>query len=128
MPILSLSRTFDQEISRTSSTSRPSAAVKPRSTATIKAAASHSGMKPMRNRSRSSQQLRGGDHRLGDLGDLAILVHRRFAQQRIGVLFRDLLHLHENALGPVDHLALIERGLGLFELDLQAREGVEARD
>ena len=39
-PILSLSRMFDHETSRTSSTSSPSAAAKPLSTATISAAAS----------------------------------------------------------------------------------------
>jgi hypothetical protein len=48
-PMLSLSRTFDQDTSLTSSTSSPSAAVKPLSTATIRAAASASGMNPIRN-------------------------------------------------------------------------------
>ncbi len=48
-PILSLSRTFDHETSRTSVTSSPSAAANPLSTATISAAASTSGMKPMRS-------------------------------------------------------------------------------
>ena len=46
-PILSLSRTFDHDTSRTSVTSSPSAAANPLSTATISAAASTSGMKPM---------------------------------------------------------------------------------
>ena len=46
-PMLSLSRTFDHDTSRTSSTSSPSAAVKPRSAATIRAAASASGMNPI---------------------------------------------------------------------------------
>ena len=48
-PMLSLSRTFDHETSRTSSTSRPSAAQKPLSTAISSAAASASGMNPMRS-------------------------------------------------------------------------------
>ena len=48
-PILSLSRTLDHDTSRTSVTSSPSAAAKPLSTATISAAASTSGMKPMRS-------------------------------------------------------------------------------
>jgi hypothetical protein len=49
-PILSLSRTFDHDTSCTSSISRPSAAAKPLSTAMISAAASASGMNPIRNR------------------------------------------------------------------------------
>ena len=48
-PILSLSRTFDHDTSRTSSMSSPCAAAKPWSTATSSAAASTSGMKPMRS-------------------------------------------------------------------------------
>jgi len=48
-PTLSLSRMLAHETSRMSSTSSPSAAVKPLSTATINAAASASGMKPMRS-------------------------------------------------------------------------------
>ena len=48
-PMLSLSRMFDHDTSRTSSTSSPSAAVKPLSTATSSAVASASGMKPMRS-------------------------------------------------------------------------------
>jgi hypothetical protein len=47
-PILSLSRTFDHDTSRTRVMSSPSAAANPLSTATINAAASTSGMKPMR--------------------------------------------------------------------------------
>ena len=49
-PILSLSRTFDHETSRTSSSSSPSASAKPLSAATMSAAASHRGMKPIRSR------------------------------------------------------------------------------
>jgi hypothetical protein len=48
-PIFSLSRTFDHETSRTSSTSRPSPAQNPLSTATSSAVASASGMNPMRS-------------------------------------------------------------------------------
>ena len=46
-PILSLSRTFDHDTSRTRLTSSPSSAANPLSTATMRAAASTSGMKPM---------------------------------------------------------------------------------
>jgi hypothetical protein len=101
-----------------SSMSRPSAAAKPLSTATSSAAASHSGM----------NQLRGGDDGLGDLGDLAVLVHGGLAQERVGLLLGEVLGLHQDALGAVDHLALLERALGLLELSLQPVERVKARD
>src|SRR5262245_35034913 len=104
-------------------------AMKPLSTA-IKAAASASGMNPISAslRSRSFQQLRGRDHRLGDLGDFLALVHRSLAQQGIGRFFREILRGHENALGAVDHLAFLKRGARALELVPQTGEGVEARD
>ena len=49
-PILSLSRTFDHDTSRTRSSASPCCAAKPLSAATISAAASASGMKPIRRR------------------------------------------------------------------------------
>ena len=48
-PRFSLSRTFDHDTSRCSVTSRPSSRAKPLSTATSSAAASTSGMNPIRN-------------------------------------------------------------------------------
>src|SRR5215472_1425356 len=103
--------------------------MKPLSTA-IKAAASASGMNPISAslRSRSFQQLRGRDHRLGDLGDFLALVHRSLAQQGIGRFFGEILRGHENALGAVDHLAFLERGARALELVPQTGQGVEARD
>ncbi len=46
-PMLSLSRMLDQDTSRTSSMSSPSCAAKPLSAATMRAAASASGMNPI---------------------------------------------------------------------------------
>ena len=50
------------------------------------------------------------------------------AQQGVGLFFADVLRLHQDALGAIDHLALLERALGAVELVLQPRERVEARD
>src|SRR5262245_17573677 len=104
-------------------------AMKPLSTA-IKAAASASGMNPISASlcSRSFQQLRGRDHRLGDLGDFLALVHRPLAQQGVGCFFGEILRRHENALGAVDHLALFERSARALKLVPQPGEGIEARD
>src|SRR6266852_2168939 len=117
-PILSLSRTFDHDTSRTSATSSPSAAANPLSTATIRAAASASGMKPMRS----------GQDRLRDLADFLLFAHRRRPQQYVGLVFGQALQFHEDTLGAIDHLAVFKRGFGAVELILQLREGVEARN
>src|ERR1700751_1618898 len=104
-PMFSLSRTFDHDTSRTRVTSRPSAAVNPLSTATMRAAASTSGMKPMWREAGISG-----------------------AQQDVGLLLGQPLQFHQDSLGAIDHLALLERHLGAVELVLQLGESVEAGD
>src|SRR5262245_35092589 len=102
-------------------------AMKPLSTA-IKAAASASGMNPISAslRSRSFQQLRGRDHRLGDLGDFLALVHRSLAQQGVGCFFGEILRCHENALGAVEHLAHFEPSSRGLKLVPQPGPGIES--
>src|SRR5690606_14155910 len=123
--MLSLSRTFDHDTSRTSSTSRSCCAQNPLSTAISNAAASQSGIKPMRSRWligwRSSEKIRGGDDRLCDLGNFFVLVHCCLAQQGVGVVLVEALCLHQNALGAIDDLALFKRGLRPIEFGLQPR-------
>src|SRR5262249_59111544 len=50
------------------------------------------------------------------------------AQQAIGGVFREVLRFHENALGPVDDLALLERAARALEFVAQADKRVEPRD
>src|SRR5215471_914977 len=76
----------------------------------------------------SFQQPRGCDHRLSDLGDFLVLVHGRLAQQAIGRVFGEIPRRHEDALGAVDDLALLERGARAFKFLAQTREGIKTRD
>jgi hypothetical protein len=63
---------------------------------------------------------------LGDIAEFFVLVHGCLAQQRVGVGFADVFHVHENALGAFDDFALAEFAARAIELLLQARKRVEA--
>ena len=63
--------------------------------------------------------------RIGDLGDLASLVHRRLADLGIGLGFGQAAAVHQDALGPVDRLALGQLAARFVEVGLEPREGVE---
>src|SRR5688572_5002380 len=77
---------------------------------------------------RSFQELRCGNDGLRDLGDLALLVHRRLAQERVGLLLRRALGLHQDAFGAVNGLALLQRGLGAVKLVMQTGDRAKAQD
>src|SRR6185295_11358285 len=111
-PILSRSRTFDHDTSRTSSTSSPSSAVKPLSTATIRAVASARGMNPTRSGVRElrpvlgmviamsvSEKFVGADQALGHVGDALALAHGGLAQQGVGRRLVEPTGFHQDAFG-----------------------------
>src|SRR5450759_2714513 len=77
---------------------------------------------------RASQQLRGGDDGTGNLGDLLVFVHRHLAHEGIGLFFRNGLDAHDQGVGAVDRLAVIELGLRGLKLFLELREGIVAAD
>src|SRR5262252_2798367 len=110
----------------------PSAFAKPISRAATSTAQSTSGTNAALTRSvilaPGPEQRRGRDERAREVGDLAVLVHRGAAQQHIGVLLGKAALLHEDRLGLLDDLALLERGLGLAELGLEPVERVETAD
>jgi len=56
-------------------------------------------------RGKSGEQVGHVDHALRHLGDLQALVHRRLAQPGVGLVFRNALAAHQDALGAVDHLS-----------------------
>ena len=125
--MLSLSRIFDQETSRTSVIFSPSAAAYPLPTATIRAAASISGMKPMWSGS-FVQELRCRQDRLCDLGDLLFLAHRGRPQQDISLLFRQPLSSIRMPLARSMTFRSSSTDLGTVEFILQFRKSVEARN
>ena len=130
-PMLSLSRTFDHDTSRTSSTSRPSRGGKPlvggddqgRGVGERDEADPELGVR--------AAHLKSSAAVITDCATSAILRFSFMAvvrSKRVRLLLRQALELHEDALGAVDHLARLELALGAVELALQPREGVEARD
>src|SRR4029453_12291452 len=140
-PILSRSRTLDQEISRTSSTSRPWARAKPLSTATIKAAASASGMKPIFRGTGAAvptglksvvmsalEKVDGAYQTVGDVADSLAFTHGGTAQKGVSRLLVKSAALHQDAFGFLDHLALFKRAFGLLEFGAQPFEGAKTGD
>src|SRR5262245_12858024 len=110
----------------------PSAAAKPCSRAATSTAQSTSGTNAAATRSATVacafEQRRGRDERAREIADLAVLVHRGAAQQHVGVLLGEIALLHQNGLGLVDDLAILERRLGGVELALEPIERMEAAD
>ena len=132
-PTASRSRMLAQEFSRTSISSTPSSAAKPFSRAATSKALSSSGRKPARHQMAHDAILRSKqsgrrDEALRDLADLAVLVHGCLAQQRVGLLLGKPARLHQNALGAVDQLAVLQLRARIFEFARHAREGVETAD
>ena len=56
---------------------------------------------------RSWQQVRCGDQCVSDVDHLAVLTHRGFAQQGVGVVLGHISLAHQNALCAVDGLAVL---------------------
>ena len=67
-------------------------------------------------------------HRPGIQLAAGVAQQRRLAQQREGLFLAHAAHLHENALGPLDDLALFECRAGVRQFPLQAAEGVETEE
>ena len=65
-------------------------------------------------------------HRLGDVDELAAGVSRVVAQQLERALVVELVALHEDAFGPLDHGAPAERTLEALELGEAAQHGCPA--
>src|SRR5262245_34710855 len=120
---------FAQDTSRIRSRRSPSRAAKPISAAAASTAMSRSGMNPtlmmrlsaspialalgVADRGRTFcdritsflQERRRREQALGDVGDLALLVHGGLPEPDIGLLLADAMRPHQDALGPVDELA-----------------------
>ena len=71
--------------------------------------------------------VRRGDHLLRHLADAPVAVHRRGAQHGEGFLLRDLSGAHQDALGAVDQLSLVEAAGDVGELGAHLRLVREAR-
>src|SRR3989344_5621574 len=73
------------------------------------------------------QQIHHIEHALRHVHQLEALVHGGLAQFLVRGLFAQALALHEQALGPVDGLAVLEFGLGVGQLGAQRLFVLEAR-
>ncbi|MDV7400319.1 hypothetical protein RZS08_53385, partial [Arthrospira platensis SPKY1] len=65
---------------------------------------------------RPGEQLGHRQYGLGHVDEAAALVHRRLPQQTVGLLLAQALVRHQQALGALDELALVERRAHRCEL------------
>src|SRR5215217_5822178 len=87
------------------------------------------GLLPASSKSHTRLFLQKGSCRhytLGDVDELPFLVHGGLAKKGISLPLRELPGFHENALGPLDHLAGRQFAASLQKLALQTIEGIEA--
>src|SRR6187402_2410253 len=108
-----------------------SAAANPFSRAITSSRLSSSGMKPAAMRWMVIlwlQQAGRGDEALRDVDHLAVLVHGRAAQQHVGLVLGQVARAHQDALGLVDDLLVLEGAARLLQLPREAGERVEARN